>query len=472
MSIEQQSTSPQVETSTSLPVLQENVESSELDQIQEKSNTSTDSQSNQSNITSTTITSSTLPSSSSSSSISSTITKEPTVEKTTSEIPNPLLSSSATNTYLSSKVFRSYINYCSNWVKNTSALSDQLDSYSKEYKSNEILTSSSAASIDSTTSNSSLALKRNFSATDINFSTTPSLLTSTPYHLNATTDGFPRSSDDSSFIINTSSGKRSRITFPWLVCLGDSYISENKKKKKKIFCLYCASYNSSTPWAHIKLRKVDLDILQEHEKSSQHMKAVSMRAERKNEESKLTSNLYNKTTIINANNIKEFYDNLADEDYSVTVAIPASSSSSSSFSSGYTSTSIHNLSTPFSETHVDSAYHREKVRETIQESVNNSKLDDEELKRLMKKRKYPVWLEYDPTLRFSSLQEKLGIVDDGTNNKKKKYRNMKCVLCAKYMPDTNWGTMKPRKYEYQIFVDHEKSSNHRKALALSESDRL
>jgi hypothetical protein len=48
---------------------------------------------------------------------------------------------------------------------------------------------------------------------------------------------------------------------------------------------------------------------------------------------------------------------------------------------------------------------------------------------------------------------------------KKKYRNMKCLYCEEFNPTTPWARLKPRKYEIDNLIDHEKSKHHEKALS-------
>lgn len=50
------------------------------------------------------------------------------------------------------------------------------------------------------------------------------------------------------------------------------------------------------------------------------------------------------------------------------------------------------------------------------------------------------------------------------SNVKKKYKKMFCLWCAEFNPNTPWAHLKARKFESDVFTDHERSVHHRKAL--------
>lgn len=47
---------------------------------------------------------------------------------------------------------------------------------------------------------------------------------------------------------------------------------------------------------------------------------------------------------------------------------------------------------------------------------------------------------------------------------KRKYRRMRCLVCARYNPLTPWATLKARKFEHDSFRDHEGSIHHQRAI--------
>eukprot|EP01033_Poteriospumella_lacustris_P008284 gene8284-5975_t len=47
---------------------------------------------------------------------------------------------------------------------------------------------------------------------------------------------------------------------------------------------------------------------------------------------------------------------------------------------------------------------------------------------------------------------------------KRKYRRMRCLVCARFNPLTPWATLKARKFEHDSFRDHEGSIHHQRAI--------
>lgn len=59
--------------------------------------------------------------------------------------------------------------------------------------------------------------------------------------------------------------------------LTGSNLSKVKKKYKLIMCTICQQFNPSSPWAHWKTRKYEAAVLNEHERSHHHRKALTSR---------------------------------------------------------------------------------------------------------------------------------------------------------------------------------------------------
>lgn len=71
------------------------------------------------------------------------------------------------------------------------------------------------------------------------------------------------------------------------------------------------------------------------------------------------------------------------------------------------------------------------------------------------------WLLIQWEACYSSKQETSGLDLTGA---KKKYRRMQCLYCAEFNPNTRWALMNPRKFEHQVFKEHQESNNHKKAV--------
>lgn len=54
-------------------------------------------------------------------------------------------------------------------------------------------------------------------------------------------------------------------------------LSGLKKKYKRIMCVYCQDFNPTSPWATMKTRKYESAVLNEHERSHHHRKAMNAR---------------------------------------------------------------------------------------------------------------------------------------------------------------------------------------------------
>jgi DNA-directed RNA polymerase subunit RPC12/RpoP len=72
----------------------------------------------------------------------------------------------------------------------------------------------------------------------------------------------------------------------------------------------------------------------------------------------------------------------------------------------------------------------------------------------------PPWLEIQGKFCYSDRQITCG---QDLSRTKKKYRLVMCSYCRDYLPSTPWASMKPRKFETAVFLEHERSLNHKKA---------
>ena len=75
----------------------------------------------------------------------------------------------------------------------------------------------------------------------------------------------------------------------------------------------------------------------------------------------------------------------------------------------------------------------------------------------------PPWLQIQGKFCYSDRQ--IGSNKD-LSKTKKKYRLTMCSYCHEFLPNTPWAMMKARKFETAVFVEHERSLNHKKAEEL------
>ena len=73
----------------------------------------------------------------------------------------------------------------------------------------------------------------------------------------------------------------------------------------------------------------------------------------------------------------------------------------------------------------------------------------------------PPWLQYHGEKTHSDQQLSS---ENNLSNVKKKYRKSMCMYCAKIYPESAWATLKSRKFEHEIFKNHEKSTVHQRSL--------
>ncbi len=75
----------------------------------------------------------------------------------------------------------------------------------------------------------------------------------------------------------------------------------------------------------------------------------------------------------------------------------------------------------------------------------------------------PIWLHVQGKFCYSDRQV---ITGKDLSKTKKKYRLVLCTYCAEFLPNTPWASLKPRKFETAVFIEHERSLNHKKAEEL------
>ena len=75
----------------------------------------------------------------------------------------------------------------------------------------------------------------------------------------------------------------------------------------------------------------------------------------------------------------------------------------------------------------------------------------------------PDWLYSEGNLCLSDKQMSDPNLPAGT---KKKYKQMACLYCREYVPDSMWAHLRPRKFESAVIGDHERSAIHQKALEI------
>lgn len=241
--------------------------------------------------------------------------------------------------------------------------------------------------------------------------------------------------DDERKELGSKKKKRPRIECPdWLVMNSVNYHSEKqlssgvdltntKKRYKLMYCTYCRVYNPRSAWATEKLRKIERETLNEHERSINHIRAVRRRTEEVTDVSQLSE-----------------------------IELPLSSSSR-----GCTSQDLMYLNTavvPREATSLPTV--------ASQENDNCSVIST--------KSRMPSWLRSSGKLVFSEAQIASG--KNLTGNIKKKYKAVSCMICEIYNPYSPWAITKLRKFEVKVLHDHEKSLPHKQAVAVKEKDDL
>lgn len=315
----------------------------------------------------------------------------------------------------------------------------------------------------------------------------------------------PPSSQDNTPSPSTPYARRMKLDYPWLVVIGDACHSEKqtasgsdlstiKRKYKKMYCSYCAEFNSSTPWAQLKPRKFEKESFAEHEKSAHHAKAVAARESlflnkpSDSNEPKIVSQ------ATSSNNGTKFLDApalLATQNIMGNDFLPQNQFAWNLDNfAGIPVPAFHQLPLHHSMLSVDTTAHQQSQNAQNSSSLHASssspnlsgnEKDDEpqqffsdvytalglssEGHGSSRKRMgfAPDWVQLDGKLRFSDKQIHSG---KDLSKVKKKYKMLMCTVCAEFLPGSAWATMRPRKFETGVFQEHERSINHKKAVDL------
>lgn len=266
-----------------------------------------------------------------------------------------------------------------------------------------------------------------------------------------------------------------KIDYPWLVvmaepCHSDRQIasgkdlSDQKKKYKKMFCIYCAEFNPRTPWAHLKARKYESDSFIDHERSSHHLKAVTAR-------SALSSRSLCTLPVVNSVQGDVFPSSFSQSGPSLS-ALPSPLLLNGAQS--WESLSMSSPSEPLLPPRgllIPSLTDAQKSHLPFPDAPSELPPDNLPTKQhfldsvydvaLRPRAKFaPEWLRVQGKLTFSDRQIASG---KDLRHVKKKYKMMMCAFCAEYNTSGLWATMKLRKFETAVLSEHEQSLNHRKA---------
>lgn len=265
--------------------------------------------------------------------------------------------------------------------------------------------------------------------------------------------------DDNAFIQKS---KRARQQYPWLMIMQETCHSDRqilsgkdltgaKKKYKRMLCVYCAEYNPTTPWAHLKARKDEKESFYDHEKSTHHQKALAAKNEPQSlpplqpfaSTQPITSSfpvpLLSTVPVISRETqtafmgVPEMADGMADAPVAV-----------SEFSVLVSSTDIQPTD------HQPIATERGQI------------YDDQTINAAYRPRVkvVPDWLLVQGDLTYSDGQLQSG---QDLSKTKKKYRLLMCSYCAAYNIQSAWASMRLRKFETGIMAEHERSAPHRRA---------
>lgn len=313
---------------------------------------------------------------------------------------------------------------------------------------------------------------------------------------------------------------RTESLYPWLLVINEPCHSEKqvasgkdlsdvKKKYKRMFCVYCAEYNPYTPWAKWKARKFEKENLDDHERSIHHQKTLLAR-----EKAGMMNSIVPPA---------ESFQNM-------NMIMPMGESSGISLTAPLMSTSFqlpllsklteHDLVamehggkeiTGQHQHGAGSLINRVAIANSLIPTINMpmGELSDD-LRLVPNVHPYPGHVMPNPSMMTlypypSSLipgtsgssqtfldtvyntawrprskyapdwlrvQGKLSFSDrqrDGNKDlskAKKKYKLVMCAYCAEFNPSAPWATMRYRKFETAVLLEHEKSSFHKKAREL------
>jgi len=243
---------------------------------------------------------------------------------------------------------------------------------------------------------------------------------------------------------------KENLHFPWLELVGPTChsvkqvkagidLTHVKKKYRNMRCIICAQYNPSTPWAEVWARKFELQTLVDHAKSSAHVKSDT--AFKSSPDYNADSEpLQSMIKVVSGSGKALQVDKAARDEAleaAAAAAVAAGNIDVDGFGHGGAKSNVR-IRGASGGGHVIA--HSTRIR--------------------------PDWLYSEGSLCLSDKQ-----ATDPTlvHNTKKKYKQMACLYCREYVPDSMWAQLRPRKFESAVIGDHERSACHQKALELRAS---
>lgn len=255
---------------------------------------------------------------------------------------------------------------------------------------------------------------------------------------------------------STERNKRNRevlggLNFAWLELVGPTCysvkqakagidLSHLKKKYRNMRCITCAQHNPSTPWAELWPRKFELQTLIDHAKSGAHIKADTA-LKTMPEHGQLLAEQNPPVFKVVSGSGKALQLDKALRDEVMETHLPAVDASgfddlADDDGSGKANANVRIRGVTNSiGAHI--VAHSTRIRPDWLYSEGNLCLSDKQLT--------------DPNLPLST---------------KKKYKQMACLYCREYVPDSLWANLRPRKFESAVIGDHERSAVHQKAIEL------
>lgn len=244
---------------------------------------------------------------------------------------------------------------------------------------------------------------------------------------------------------------KENLHFPWLELVGPTChsvkqvkagidLTHVKKKYRNMRCIICAQYNPSTPWAEVWARKFELQTLVDHAKSSAHVKSDT--AFKSSPDYNADSEPLQSMIKVVSGSGKALQVDKAARDEALEAAAAAAVAAGIIDVDGFAghggAKSNVRIRGASGGGHVIA--HSTRIR--------------------------PDWLYSEGSLCLSDKQ-----ATDPTlaHNTKKKYKQMACLYCREYVPDSMWAQLRPRKFESAVIGDHERSACHQKALELRAS---
>lgn len=243
---------------------------------------------------------------------------------------------------------------------------------------------------------------------------------------------------------------KENMQFPWLELVGPTChsvkqvksgldLSHVKKKYRSMRCLVCHQHNPSTPWAELWPRKFELQTLVDHAKSGAHVKSdTALRAQ----PDYVPADPQPSMIKIVAGSGKALQVDKAARDEAMEVAAMAAASAAAS-AEGYDPEAA-----AFNTANV-------RIRGVATGAGSHIVAHSTRIR--------PDWLYSEGNLCLSDKQVNDPNLAAGT---KKKYKQMACLYCREYVPESMWAQLRPRKFESAVIGDHERSAVHQKAIEL------